>query len=475
MFGDAVKCFDKLWLKDSLVELYKAGCDLQDIQMVYKMNAGTVIEVETPSGMTEKLNVGEVVKQGTVLGPTLCCVSTDQINNVGENQDRSVGRELIGILVFVDDVMSAGNAEDIKKAIRNCREMEHLKKTTYGLKKTKYMVMKTGREEEEIIEENVKEGTVQKTNQYEYLGFFLDENANCTYHIKKKGENVKGQIVALKSIASYCNVGAMFISVRLQLYELCTIHSLLYGIEAWNKQTKKEIKDLEKQQAKALCSLLHLPRTTPYLGLLNETGIWKVEERINYRRIMLVQNILKSDDRRLAKRLLVQQTEEDDDDTLYATTKKALDRYGIDIKSIASMKKSQLKKMVKEEIEKEMNRMIQKAAENMTKLRFVKGSEFGRKPYLDGMDGHASLEILKTRLNMQRVYKNYKADMKLNKMCPYCGTEEDGTEHLVDCQEFGRTMLTSEDIRNTSNTQLWRQLNERITFNLRNRNEEKQS
>ena len=155
--------------------------------------------------------------------------------------------------------------------------------------------------------------------------------------------------------------------------------------------------------------------------------------------------------------------------------KKALDRYGIDIKSIASMKKSQLKKMVKEEIEKEMNRMIQKAAENMTKLRFVKGSEFGRKPYLDGMDGHASLEILKTRLNMQRVYKNYKADMKLNKMCPYCGTEEDGTEHLVDCQEFGRTMLTSEDIRNTSNTQLWRQLNERITFNLRNRNEEKQS
>ena len=57
MFGDAVKCFDKLWLKDSLVELYKAGCDVQDIEMVYKMNDGTVIEVETPSGMTEKLNV----------------------------------------------------------------------------------------------------------------------------------------------------------------------------------------------------------------------------------------------------------------------------------------------------------------------------------------------------------------------------------------------------------------------------------
>ena len=132
---------------------------------------------------------------------------------------------------------------------------------------------------------------------------------------------MKGQMVALKSIASFSNIGALFISARLQLYELCTIHSLLYGIEGWNKQTKKEIKELEKQQAKALCSLLHIPKTTPYLGILNETGIWKVEERINYRRIMLVQNILKSDDRRLSKRLLLQQAEDEEEDTLYATTK----------------------------------------------------------------------------------------------------------------------------------------------------------
>ena len=115
MFGDAVKCFDKLWLKDSLVELYKAGCDIQDIMMIFKMNDGTVIEVETPFGMSEKLNVGEIVKQGTVLGPTLCCVSTDQINKVGENQERSLGRELIGILVFVDDSLELGAQKILEK------------------------------------------------------------------------------------------------------------------------------------------------------------------------------------------------------------------------------------------------------------------------------------------------------------------------------------------------------------------------
>ena len=38
VFGDAVKCFDKLWLKDALVELYKAGCSPADVVMIYEMN-----------------------------------------------------------------------------------------------------------------------------------------------------------------------------------------------------------------------------------------------------------------------------------------------------------------------------------------------------------------------------------------------------------------------------------------------------
>ena len=470
MFGDAVKCFDKLWLKDCLVELYKAGCDMQDIQMIYKMNNGTIIEVETPSGMTEKLDVGEIVKQGTVLGPTLCCVSTDQINNVGESQKRNLGRELIGILVFVDDVMSAGDPEDTRKAIRNCRTMEKLKKTTYGLKKTNYMVMNTGREEEEAIEEEVKEGIVPRTSKYEYLGFFLDEKANCMYNIEMKGTNMKGQIVALKSMASYRNLGPKFLIVRLYLYEACIVKSLLYGIEAWNKQTNQEIKALEKKQAKALCSLLELPKSTPYLGMLNELGIWKLEEKINYRRVMLVQNILKSNDRRLTKRILLEQQDEaEDDDTIYETTKRTLERYGIDINDIAHMRKSELKKDVKKEICREMNRMIQKAADNMTKMRFMKGEVFARKKYVEKMNGHESLRVLKTRLNMQPVYKNFKADVKLEKQCPYCVQSEDNTEHLVECKAVGRTLLTREDLKNTEDIQMWRQINERITFNIDNR------
>ena len=157
VFGDAVKCFDKLWLRDALVEMYKAGCNLQDIQMMYKMNEDTGLIVETPLGRTGRVAVGEIVKQGTVLGPQLCCVETDQINKIGENQEKMVGDQMVGILVFVDDVMRAGGAEEIRRAIRNFAAMETLKKFTYGLKKTNYMIIKTGREKDEEVVESVKQ------------------------------------------------------------------------------------------------------------------------------------------------------------------------------------------------------------------------------------------------------------------------------------------------------------------------------
>ena len=41
--------------------------------------------------------------------------------------------------------------------------MEREKKISFGLKKTKYMIVKTGREEDEEINETVNAGRIQRT------------------------------------------------------------------------------------------------------------------------------------------------------------------------------------------------------------------------------------------------------------------------------------------------------------------------
>ena len=46
----------------------------------------------------------------------------------------------------MDDIAAAGGIAEIRKGIRNCANMEKEKKMRHGLKKTKYITVKTGRE-----------------------------------------------------------------------------------------------------------------------------------------------------------------------------------------------------------------------------------------------------------------------------------------------------------------------------------------
>ena len=69
--------------------------------------------------------------------------------------------------IFMDDIAAVGTADNFRKGIQNCRRMEIEKKMIYELKKTKYMVINTRKEPEEIIE-RVKEGIVQETDICKY-------------------------------------------------------------------------------------------------------------------------------------------------------------------------------------------------------------------------------------------------------------------------------------------------------------------
>ena len=55
------------------------------------------------------------------------------------------------------------------------------------------------------------------------------------------------------------------------------------------KIEQKEMEELERIQGCVLKAILNLPVTTPYLGILKETGIWPIKNVIEYYRLMLFQ------------------------------------------------------------------------------------------------------------------------------------------------------------------------------------------
>ena len=82
-FADLVKCFDKLWLKDCIVDIWKAGLREKEAKTIYQLNEKAKIWVKTPVGMTDCLEVNNVVKQGTVFAVKLCCSTTGEVNQIG--------------------------------------------------------------------------------------------------------------------------------------------------------------------------------------------------------------------------------------------------------------------------------------------------------------------------------------------------------------------------------------------------------
>ena len=89
----------------------------------------------------------------------------------------------------------------------------------YELKKTKYMVINTGKEPEEVIEERVKEGIVQETDICKYLAMVINKLSNLKDHIielNRKCEVINREIDA---IGAKNQVGKEEVRVKLKLYE----------------------------------------------------------------------------------------------------------------------------------------------------------------------------------------------------------------------------------------------------------------
>ena len=84
LHADAKKCFEKLWLKDSLIKTEKIGYNKKDIQMFSENSKTAKIVVDTVIGNKESMKITEVDVQVSIFEPTMNCATTAKINGAGE-------------------------------------------------------------------------------------------------------------------------------------------------------------------------------------------------------------------------------------------------------------------------------------------------------------------------------------------------------------------------------------------------------
>ena len=440
VFTDAEKCFDKLWLKDGINELWRCGTDVRDCVMIKKLNEKAEITVQTPVGNTEPFQLNEIVRQGSVYGPQICIASMDKINLMGKDIRTHYSPDLaIQAVVFVDDVTGAGGVHQINNTIYNCSMMEERKKMTFNNKrgKTEYMIVgKAKKEEIRTVSKRVKKGVISRVNEHKLLGTWIDEDGSYEVNIEKKKEKLPYMLSTTKRQASPKTIGRYTMEARLKLAEAVILQSILVNVEGFPYFKNAEIKQLESVQLSILTNLLELPKTTPYCALLMEVGWWPMKDRLSYKKLMLYHNIVRSDDRRVIKKILSAQEREVRPTTWLAAVERDIRKYKIQLNAKETLK-STWKREVKRRINEEVELELRQKCNNSAKARIVKEDKFERKGYLQGkVDTKTAKKILLARLNMCKLPANYKQDGKGT--CHLCEEGEGTTEHYFRCVQVNR-------------------------------------
>ena len=119
---DIMKCFDKLWLEASFNSLYEAGINNDHLNLLYIENKNAQIAVKINNKLSARINVKDVVIQGSIWGSLKCTSVMDTLNRTAIT-DPSLQYHYkgdptipIGVLGMVDDTLAVSDCAS--KAIR---------------------------------------------------------------------------------------------------------------------------------------------------------------------------------------------------------------------------------------------------------------------------------------------------------------------------------------------------------------------
>ena len=429
-FADLVKCFDRLWLKDCLNDLHDCGMREREIGLIYKLNKEAHFRVDTPAGMTEEVVVEEIVKQGTVYGPKLCCASTGKINEgLGESQVIFPSL-LVKALAYVDDLTGGGSRKFVSSVMGKAKELEKEKLWEFSVEKSNWMCNKQNIDE---IEVEVNQGKITRTKQYKALGNMLNEKFNMDDQLKLMEKKTGGVISEGRKLCCSSRVGKFEIDAKILVYDTMAVKAVFHNIETWTNLRKSDVEKMKSIQGKIIRGLFGLPASTPYWGMLHELGIAPIILSLTYQKLMLYHNLINSDDERIAKKVVEAQENSGLDKCWYAEVREEALQIGISLKKelVKGKIKSKWKKEVKDKVWAAVEKEIESKKKESKKMRFL--GKKGCDTYLKSIYNEHARKAMIIRLNMVSWIGE---NMGRVSLCPLCEEEKDTTEHVFSCSKM---------------------------------------
>ena len=467
VFYDVSQCYDSLWVKRSLLDMFENGMSSNLLNLVYELSKRAKIVVKTPVGNSEEKDIEEVIMQGETLSGIICTNTMDKMSKDCKIEPLKYKKEVsIPKLGYVDDIADINECGDetvrmntyTVKEIRErklqlstdkCARMHISGKTKNKQTKNnnckrvhidKWTVEKKN-VGEEIIQEDKYEGKVEikEVEEYEYLGDIVEASGSNTKNIKKRAAKGFGVIREIKEILERTYFGPFYVEALLLLRNSMLISILTYNLEVSSKISKKDMKILDEVDLKLIRESLSLSSKSPRTLIHAELGIVSVECIIKQNRIIYLHHLLTTSDENLAKQVLLQQIKCENKTDWLQIVKKDLKYFNIKMsfEQISQMSKVKFKQYVKSSGRKAYFLNLMKNKQFLSKGSEIMYNEFKLQTYLKSTSGltiEKIKQILKIRfrdISLKCNFPNAFGDRNCM-AAPLC-LGEDSNRHIFSC------------------------------------------
>ena len=223
--------------------------------------------------------------QGSVLGPLLFLL---YINDLALEINKSL------IDFFADDATmtvtgtsAADIAEELNSGIVSAINWCKRNKMTVNILKTKAMFLSSAPKQTNLQANapNIKTGNdqIQNSTQEKLLGVIVDSSLNWSSHVEATLKKCNSLLYLLGRIKTFLNL-----STRKLYFNAYILPHLDYCCTIWGNCNDNLVEKLIKFQKRAARLILDKPMDTPSEELFQTLGWMKFDERVNYRKAILM-------------------------------------------------------------------------------------------------------------------------------------------------------------------------------------------
>ena len=452
---DLEKAFDALWLEECLNDIVDTLPEhkMNDkISLIYESNKDNLVAVKTALGLTERVNIPNIVQQGGTWGSMLCSNTVDTIGKKcrdrGEHCYYYKKTARILPLGFVDDINGIAkcgmDSIALNTFITTQIELKRLKFHVPDKQgKTKCHKLHIGKNHNMCPTLKVHGTVMPEVMEDTYLGDILSNDGRNTKNIKNRISKGVGCVNQIFNILENIVFGPHYFEIAVLLRASLLINGIMTNAEIWYNVSKSEIEDFEALDRLFFRRLFEVPSSTPKEAYYLELGVLPINILLKARRINYLYSLLNQNKTGMLYTFFITQWYNPckGDWTLQVQEDLADFQIPCSFETIAIKSKEAFKNLVKTRAKELALKQLVSKQERHSKMENLYYSELKLQTYLktDETSIEQKKMLFRNRVRMEQFGENYRGG-KDQVLCPLCNLHLDNQEMAFQCPEVRKSI-----------------------------------